>query len=780
MDRLAWQVPLAAVFWLGLVYWPFPPTGHLDSSWSQVLVKAWTEQWQFGPDLIFTYGPWGFLFPGAYLPEGLALKLAFEVAGKLLFAVLLVELCTNLSAWRRVLLAGVLLAFGWVAPDAVLMFIIGVLVLRWLLRSTVTTGARVACCGLLAFLALGKFSNFVLIVGSLCLTMLVFAIRRRVDVALLHLAVFAGALTMLWVAASQSLWHLPEYVRLSRELSGAYASAMATDEPWLLFGIAVALLLFELVILGWLAAVSRPYLESWCTCLVIASGLAIAWKSGFTRADAGHVVIFFVYGLLVAIALPAFMARRLPIWTVAATLSLPITGVLLARPEVRQHAATYTLARARMSVSALTRMEEARDTFKHGLQAETALWQFPRTRARVGHSTIDLIGHEQGILYLNGLNHRSRPVPQSYAAFSPTLLAKNAAFFQTDRAPEYVLATLNAIDGRYGTQSDSVALAELPTRYESILYERGYVLLKRRALQPAPGRLRLSPLLDVSMFPGEEIALPPERSHALWLQVEPELSALGHLRGLLYKPPQLSLSTFDERREQSTARLVPGIASAGFIIQPLISDQSTFAAFLLGEAGRWTRSLRIDTVAGEGHFWRGLRVRVSRVESLPLLPMDPYKAAVLAGSTNLRPVAITGSPWELRDGDPPSIFLHAPGEIVFTPPPHLRQLTGELGIERGAYTDEGRTDGVEFVVAIRTTIGEQVVYRRTLEPLTRELDRGSQAFSVVLPDTPGLRVSIRTLPGAVEDAQWDWSYVTDLKFATLDPAPRRSSPTAPR
>ncbi len=61
---------------------------------------------------------------------------------------------------------------------------------------------------------------------------------------------------------------------------------------------------------------------------------------------------------------------------------------------------------------------------------------------------------------------------------------------------------------------------------------------------------------------------------------------------------------------------------------------------------------------------------------------------------------------------------------------------------------------------------EKVVYRRTLEPVTREADRGAQSFSLTLPADPELKVVISTLPGPAQDRRWDWSYVANLTFTT--------------
>jgi len=52
---------------------PCSPPGHnpvftLDESWLQILHRAFVQHLQFGHDLVFTFGPWGFLYGGYYPP----------------------------------------------------------------------------------------------------------------------------------------------------------------------------------------------------------------------------------------------------------------------------------------------------------------------------------------------------------------------------------------------------------------------------------------------------------------------------------------------------------------------------------------------------------------------------------------------------------------------------------------------------------------------------------------------------------------------------------------
>ena len=53
------------------------PSSGLDPSWTQVQTHAFTHAWQFGTDIVFTYGPWGFLATTLYDPATYRLLIGF-------------------------------------------------------------------------------------------------------------------------------------------------------------------------------------------------------------------------------------------------------------------------------------------------------------------------------------------------------------------------------------------------------------------------------------------------------------------------------------------------------------------------------------------------------------------------------------------------------------------------------------------------------------------------------------------------------------------------------
>src|SRR2546425_2779634 len=66
---LHWLLGATALLYVLSRFLPCAPQKHygiIDDSWVQVLHTAFQQHWQFGCDIVFTFGPWGFLYGGFF------------------------------------------------------------------------------------------------------------------------------------------------------------------------------------------------------------------------------------------------------------------------------------------------------------------------------------------------------------------------------------------------------------------------------------------------------------------------------------------------------------------------------------------------------------------------------------------------------------------------------------------------------------------------------------------------------------------------------------------
>jgi hypothetical protein len=617
-------VAATAVIWFALIDVPQPPDGSLDGSWQAVMMESHAQHWQFGKEVIFTFGPWGFLAAHFVPPGFLATKWIWEICSKLALAVAFVALSRRLAGPRRGLFLVCLPVFATLFTDTAFILFIALAVQEWLFEPETSPAIAAAALAALAFLAQVKFTYCLVAatgVGAAAWSLVWRGHWRR---ALGSAAGFAAAFLILWLAADQNPVRIAAFFSYSWEVAKGYSGAMGLQEadPVFLCGVGVMLLNVLFLAQVWRTRTDRAF--RWPIALFLGATWTLAWKHGFTRAD-GHVFGFFGFSLLMALALPGRppLFRRGDWFYVNAACCL--AGMWFADAGLLRWAPRLLWFRATGVAQDISRPLDFSRTFATAALDIRNAASMPRLRAAVGRGTVDLIDFEQGLLLLNGLNYDPRPIFQGYSAYTPRLLSKNLGFYQSERAPEFVLVRLGAIDGRISVEDDSLVLAEIPRRYDLASLSSDGLLFRRKGTPPATRFFSREPVFESEVALGSELQLPAPDGHAVLMQADFPLSRVGRLRSLLYKPPELTLATTDYDGRETRYRLIPGIAAEGFLLQPLLQTTEDYAAFARGTGLKWVRLIRVEPAAGEAEFWLRGKVRLFRIPELAVVPAGPMR-----------------------------------------------------------------------------------------------------------------------------------------------------------
>ncbi len=754
------------VLWIVALDFPDAASDWLDASWQSVLVDAHQHGRQFGKEIIFTWGPWGWLGSHFYLPGSLGPKIVFELISKALFAAVVVAASARLPVVRRWLLLAATVLLAQLFPDALLNLALALATLMWVMERETPRWLLWSTLGTMAFFAHVKFTNTVACGAGIALAGAAHAWRGHWRRGAESLVVFGGVFLVLWVAAGQNPVRLIDYLRYCGEISRGYAPAMALSEegPIWIVGLLVAVLNGVLFI----SVLRRPEdrARNWPLALFVAAIWFLAWKQGFTRAD-GHVLGFFLACLLIGIALPTLLAgsRRWHWYDI----SLPLCLVGMGMTDANLLKLSPAIARDHLvrNPQELASLSTFPARFEAAVQREHAAHPLTAVKAAVGSASVDLINYEQGLLLLEGLNYQPRPIFQSYVAYTPALMAKNLRFFQSPRAPDFVVTKIQSIDARYPTLDDALVLAELPRRYSIASETDDYVLLKKKSVGELAPDLRREKVLLVEAALDQPVALPTAHTQALWIDLAVHPTLLGKLRSAAYRPPILYMIATEESGRETRHRLVLPVTAEGFLIQPFLETARDYAAFVRGEGQKWLKQVRfVAETPDENEFWKGVTVRVSALPDLPLHPADPLVRVLSSGIANRQPRSVHSDVNKLffTLGDHEAFLVHARGELEFDAGDD-RTVTGSFGLAEGAYTNGNKTDGAEFVLeAIASDGTKSEAWRKRLDPIANPADRGEQSFTARLPkDT--VRVILRTLPGPNNNTDWDWTYWSQLRFA---------------
>ncbi len=550
---------------------PWPRVSAGVDSWETGLALGFLDHLQWGPQLVFTFGPYGFvenILPFSRLTAGLALLYALATTWGL--AALIVSalrrqwglVAAGVVAWAALGIAANLLE----APELALATGLGLALASF--RATTVRG-RSYLLG-----ALGALAGFQLLVevnvGLVTTALLVLAVAgapngRRGQAALVGAVPFVAVPVVTLASAGQSLLNVISYVRGSLSVAVGYGPAMSLStgrnaEDWFaVVDVALVVVLFVLALRG------RPGLEKAAISLMLVGWTWEALEEGFVRHDT-HDLTFFA---LVLLALCLARLPRLLVPLQAGAIALAALLACLANghppPSLRSPAKDTTALAT-----------EVRDLVVPGdwpkveqtAQAETRATgdDLPAVvlAALRGH-TLAAETLEDGITFAHsGLRWDPEPVLQSYSAYTSYLDHLDANFLSSARGPERILYKPVTINNRDPWWDPPAALEAMYCHYRQVGPVGSWLLLAR---VPAPGRCG-APLMigSATAHFGQPIRVPaaPGKMVVATFSLTAPLSARAE--ALALKGAELDATLWPGTPAPKTYRFLSGTAADAHVL----------------------------------------------------------------------------------------------------------------------------------------------------------------------------------------------------------------------
>jgi hypothetical protein len=570
---------------------------YLDPSWMVALHLAFLDGLAFGQDIVFTYGPWGFVATRTYVPGtfGWLLFWWIAVAASIWYAAFAVALATMRSAlWAAVWISALLLVVG-MGFEAPFIAVVALFVVASAgsVESKALTVATVVLAALLAWLSLVKFTYLGL--GSavvLLVTAWLLVTRRRVGPAL---PVYVASWLGWWLLASQSLGGIPSYIANGLAAAAGYTSAMSL---WSNTAVAVLALVagaMTVLLVLWRERGMGRKLP------VIAVGfgltLYVTFKAGFVRQDDWHTPIDLLGIAVVAIVAAQFVAagstlsRRTQTTASAILVAVALGSWGLAPvPGPLQHLADVVRS-ADDTLLFFVRPERVAGSRRVAWSA--ALAEIRKT-VPLPHipGRVDLYPNDQLLLIANGLNRSSRPVFQSYFAYTPRLIALNEAHLRGEHRPRAVFVDIAPIDGHWPTSEDAPSLLSILSDYDLRRRTGPYLLFERAARVG----YRLVPIRTVRSRLGESIRVPPTDAGPIWVTITVGRTVMGRLEEFAFRPAALLIDARLAGGRRVRHRLIPAVAEDGFLLSPYLPNRKAFAAMTTAAPARSLARNAVETI----------------------------------------------------------------------------------------------------------------------------------------------------------------------------------------
>jgi hypothetical protein len=591
---------------IALLAWPigFGVAGTgLDLSWMSGLYMGVHNGKDFGIEVVFTYGPLGFLaWPILFYSWLAVLALLFSAIVYFAFAFTMTALLERTVG----LLGAAVIVFLYLVTVPDLEQLPLILAVAWALgalREDRTDGAvTILAIGggtLSAFELLIKLSVGPIIL-LICLVAMIAARASRREWGLF--AGFAvGGFLVLWLVAGQSLGSLWDYGVNGFQVVTGYNEAMGLEGAPTWFKVGLPLFALGLVIVAACAPFGDRRRRIGATLLVAIAAFS-SYKYGIVRFEPAHLSLGLSAMLGIWLVMP-WRRSLVPAFLVA---TVVLAGVALhiypGEPRLDPWHNVQAFGETAELVLRPGLRQQTINESRAGLQATYAL--DPETLAALKDKEIQVDPWEIAVTWAYELDWHPLPVIQNYTAYTQKLDRLNSeAVEDADTGPQVILrqnpggqsplAGSRSFEGRMGAWDPPEQNFETVCNFIPVHTTEAWQVLERVPNRCGPEKL----ISETEANAGESVQIPKaHRGELVLMDVEGvKIEGFEKLRSLLWRP-RVRIASLNEGLE--VVRLVPDTAEDGLVVSRDPRIDSTDGFEQLPEV----ENLKIEGISNHLHF----------------------------------------------------------------------------------------------------------------------------------------------------------------------------------
>jgi hypothetical protein len=569
------------------------PTIGLDNSWNIGLNMAIANKLQFGKEIIFTFGPLGFLWWPVQCYFNLwAISSAATVFIHFLLIYLIVLMMTKLSATaKEYVLIGIILmlTMGKVAIDYKLSFSTSILLY---LAMTNQFGSKrslffalISASLLMAVASSVKFTGVLTSVSTLFIVIPFYIYKKQIRYCFYIVLGYIISVLFLWTACGQEIINIPAYILNSSEITSGYSATMQRwdNQSFVYLGFFV---IGSLIFLLSYSILKRK-LNSSLFLLLTLGFVAMSCKHGFVRSD-GHIYIFYANTLLV-IGFVLFISNKdtikLPLrWLLPVFISAGILLVVTCKgysatiiPDISRNISLFHSAAVKNNpVWNLQTIKQAKNKICRDYPLNEEILKY------IDNKTVDVFPTQISMAYAYNMNWFPRPIFQSYSAYTSKLDLLNAQHFNGSDAPEVLFYEVGSIDKRYPLFDEPATFRTVLRNYKPVFVAGRDIILEKKKEQYDSSMERSILITDTEI--GKAIPVPKTNGY-LFARIHTEYSVLGEIVKLLYKLPEIQINIISSNKVYGY-RFISSTAENGVFLSSHVKDWRGLLDVFLGNLNR--------------------------------------------------------------------------------------------------------------------------------------------------------------------------------------------------
>jgi hypothetical protein len=572
---------------------PGLPAAGLDPSWVMVISHAFNAKWQFGKDIIFTYGPYGFAYAGFFDPENYGVMIVIWVLLALVLSASVIVLTQHLHPIQQSFVIASLLISSRIEQRDTVFFVAALSFAMVFFQANGVARKYLLTCllGICVLSGLIKFT-FALLAISVILLIEIYRVSQRQYIPRYLLSYLALSL-VLFVMAGQQAGNFDDYVRTSFTVAAGYSEAMQVFGSSSELGVFLTVMASFLVLVWYgerkLGKWRRANLEGPILLLASTVFCFLAFKAGFVRHDAHSLISWASLGCATALYSARLFRFRpsagvrhcmvlLNVITLVVAVYLQGKFFEKSLPQLANEHFSTGFSQRIQSLQDLL-LGRGFDNFSSAQAAGIGQIRENNPLPTPLSGGVDIYPWDAGLMLAHHFDYRPRPVFQSFAAYTPSLIEANRAHLHANQAPFQIFFSLKSIDYRFFPMEDGKSWLDIIQLYRPVNVYGENLLLHRRI---TPQSTQMSRLVSVKEKAFSKAVEVPENMELVWATIDIDRKTLGKLATLLFKPPVISITLTMADGTHRTHRLVPNVAREGFLLSPVIDSVSEFSELMEG------------------------------------------------------------------------------------------------------------------------------------------------------------------------------------------------------
>ena len=589
---------------------PLMPTRGLDPSWAFGLNQLVAQGFNFGHEVIFTFGPYAAIYTRSYHPFTDFMAMAGSLYLAIAFCGCSYLLMRSAKFYLVFIFYTMLVAF--VSSLDCLLFSIplmaGLVGFKMAFFEVGLFGRR-KTSPWLVFLVFAPFGLLVLIKGTLIigcgavagLCTAFFVLKKKWVFALVGFFTPVVMAIFFWQLSGQSTINFFNFFNGVLKVTSGYSDSMSMDgNP------REVLVFLSVSILFFLNLASQKEVHKIGAVFLLALSfiyLFLSFKAGFVRHDS-HAVIAADSLIFLGLLLPFVLSGKKITYLCFVAL---ISGVYINNHYNNLSAASLISSFYEKYHSAqigLYNRVVTPNLLKRDFEMSTSLLKQEASFPKL-NGTTDIYSYNQSFLIASGNVWSPRPIFQSLVSYTPVLADLNKTHLLGTQSPDNIIFSIEPIDNRIPSADDGVSWPILLEKYQPKQMINEFLFLqKKTSSEELETTLPVALEIEKNKF-GEDTFLPSDNA-SVFAQIETKRTFLGLIANFLLRTKPLQITFELDSGVKKVYRVVPGMVKSGFLISPLIENTFEFGMLYSDQQflkEKLVKSFNIRPADGESIFW---------------------------------------------------------------------------------------------------------------------------------------------------------------------------------